>query len=194
MSRLACVLCAITACASQPSGPRGDASTDSDPESVLDGKADAAGFGRASYEMDPDRLVNSAWYKSEILYLELYAAGGNSWQGSVCTTYGCTTRVGEAGAYKLTKTSSGATYIRLYTSATAYSRYAYEDDGDTLWLRKTSTNDWVAMTKVPALWDESLCDGSSGSWTDDDLAPDGTNCVCGDGRVWLAATGCVDRN
>ncbi len=162
---------------------------------MLDGKADAAAsFGRASYEMDPSRLVHSSWYKSEILYLETYdTIGSVSWQGSVCTTYGCTTRVGESGMYKLTTTSSGATYVRLYTSPTAYVRYAYEDDGETLWLRKTTTNDWFAMQQVAALWDETKCDDTSGSWTDDDLAADGTNCVCGDGRVWLAESGCVDR-
>jgi hypothetical protein len=193
MARYLSLLTLLVACSAPSHGPQGDASTDDEPELTLDSKADAPSFGRASYEMDPDRLVYSRWYKSEIPYLELYATPDTSWQGSVCTTYDCTTRQNEAGSYRLTHTSSGATYFRFYTSATSYQRYAYEDDGDTLWLRKTSTNDWVAMEKVPSLWDESLCDGTSGSWSDDDLAPDGTNCVCGDGRAWVAGTGCVDR-
>lgn len=186
MLRLAFAASVLAACTSPAP------STDDEPETVVEaGKADAPSFGRASYEMDPDRLVSGSWYKGEILYLELYDGGQPAWQGSVCTTYGCTTRKNQAGAYKLTRTSSGTTYFRFYTTATSYVRYAYEDDGDTLWLRRSSTNDWVAMTKVASLWDESLCDDTGGGWSDDDLAPDGTNCVCAAGTVWVAGSGCV---
>ncbi len=168
-----------------------DAADDAEPDTVVDaGKADAPTLAANSYEMTADRLVHRTWYKGELPYLQLLP--GSTWTASVCTGYSCSTMTGEHGTYKLTITASGTRYIRFYQDGqTSYARYAYEDEGDTLRLRKSGTSDWVAMDVVPALWSESLCDATAGSWTDDDPAPDGTYCVCGAGRVWLAGTGCV---
>ena len=164
-----------------------DPTIDDAPEVSLDGKADGWSLGFGDWEQDPQYLVTMELYRTEFMYMSLYA--NNGYMRTRCLNDGCTQRAGDQGSLKFSRSSSGITYVRFYKDTTFLDRYAYDIDGDTLWLRRSGTRDWFPMLKGG--WSEAKCDDSGGSWTDDDTAPDATFCVCDSGTVYTAATGCT---
>lgn len=185
---VALVMCISVGCGGGGKSARPvDPAVDDAPETILDGKADAATFAPGEYEQDPQYLQTGDLARGELEYFTVYAQ--NAYMRTRCLADGCQRATGEQGTLKPSRSGS-TTYLRFYVGGKYVDRYAYEIDGDVLWMRRSGTSDWFPMKKVASLWSESLCDDTHGSWTDDDASPEGTFCVCGTGRVWIAESGC----
>jgi hypothetical protein len=188
MSRSLVVLLFFVAACAPGRQHASDSSTDAEPELL---SAAATPIPSGDYEQDPQYLLSMDLSTTEFMYMTVYPAG--QFSRTRCLSNGCARRIGDAGSFTLTHTRSGVEYVRFaFGGASPTSdRYAYEIDGSTVWLRRSGTNDWFPMVAVHALWSETLCDDTHGSWSDDDTAPDGTFCQCASGFVWTAETGCT---
>lgn len=154
-----------------------DVDHDAEAEQVvaIDAKADVASVPIGDY-------VNLDGQPGEMVTLTLKADGTFARSFfTACIDFPCFP-ITQTGTYTLSRTKSGATYIRFYDEVGFAGRYQYvgADLPSTgfLALRAAGTFDWFAMFKVPASAD--TCPPGSSSvncWAGPVCLPDGYFCA-----------------
>jgi hypothetical protein len=134
--------------------------------------------------LDPDAVAG------DLVALTLSPDG--SYRRRHCHATPCVDAPTEIGTFTIT-TSRGKQLIHFQDQQDGLDKYEIVSGAaNELWLRRSGASRWVALAPQP---DESLCDGTGGSWRDDDANPQtGLYCDCSAGTYWNAAGGgCVNR-